>query len=230
MTVTSTGLTKAAAACAIAAGVLFIGVQIGHPQVTVESIQSTNVYLRDQVKILMSVLALVGISGMYLSQVRKNGVLGLIGYVVLAAGYLMIMCDVYVSSYLAPELARTNPAYINDLIVLGTSRGTLRGADVGALDTLTSLRGFAYLGGGLVFGIALFRAKVLARWACVLLAVGGVVSVVLALMPDAFYRLLAFPNAIAMIGLGYSLWRSARPAVLEEPAPVVGPARQPAVR
>ena len=31
-------------------------------------------------------------------------------------------------------------------------------------------------------------------------------------MPDAFYRLLAFPNGIAMIGLGYSLWRVARPS------------------
>jgi hypothetical protein len=29
-------------------------------------------------------------------------------------------------------------------------------------------------------------------------------------MPDAFYRLLAVPNGVAMIGLGYSLWRSTR--------------------
>jgi hypothetical protein len=29
-------------------------------------------------------------------------------------------------------------------------------------------------------------------------------------MPDAFYRLLALPNGIAMIGLGYSLWRTTR--------------------
>jgi len=29
-------------------------------------------------------------------------------------------------------------------------------------------------------------------------------------MPDAFYRLLAFPNGIAMIGLGVSLWLSQR--------------------
>jgi hypothetical protein len=60
------------------------------------------------------------------------------------------------------------------------------------------LRGFAYLAGGLLFGIALYRAHVLARWAAALLAVGGVVSVVLSLMPDAFYRLLAVPNGIAM--------------------------------
>ena len=29
-------------------------------------------------------------------------------------------------------------------------------------------------------------------------------------MPDAFYRFLAFPNGIAMIALGYSLWQVAR--------------------
>ncbi|MBK7625555.1 MAG: hypothetical protein IPJ14_23590 [Kineosporiaceae bacterium] len=49
----------------------------------------------------------------------------------------------------------------------------------------------------------------LARWAAALLAVGGLVSAALSMMPDAFYRLLAFPNGIAMIVLGYSLWRVA---------------------
>jgi hypothetical protein len=44
----------------------------------------------------------------------------------------------------------------------------------------------------------------------VLLAVGGVVTILLSVLPDAFYRLLAFPNGIAMIGLGYSLWATTR--------------------
>lgn len=34
-------------------------------------------------------------------------------------------------------------------------------------------------------------------------------SAALSMMPDAFYRLLALPNGIAMIGLGYSLRRVA---------------------
>jgi hypothetical protein len=76
------------------------------------------------------------------------------------------------------------------------------------------------LSGGLIFGIALFRARVLARWATVLLAVSGFASVVLSLMPDAFYRLLAFPNAIAMIGLGVSLWMSQRNASAVETSAV----------
>jgi hypothetical protein len=29
-------------------------------------------------------------------------------------------------------------------------------------------------------------------------------------MPDAFYRFLAVPNGVALIGLGVSLWRSTR--------------------
>ncbi|MEU4479037.1 hypothetical protein AB0F68_13360 [Micromonospora sp. NPDC023966] len=76
--------------------------------------------------------------------------------------------------------------------------------DIGALGTAIQVQGLTYLTGGLIFGTALYRARVLARWASALLAIGGVVTVVLSVMPDAF-RLLAFPNGIAMIGLGYSL-------------------------
>ena len=74
-----------------------------------------------------------------------------------------------------------------------------------------------------MFGIALFRARVLARWAAVLLAVGSLVTVLLAVMPDAFYRFLAFPNGIAMVALGYSLWRTARTDTTTRPTPVDGP-------
>jgi hypothetical protein len=209
MTVTSSSLTRAAGACAVAAGAIFIGVQIGHPQLSAKAIQTTNVYIRDQLKILMAILALVGITGMYLSQVRKNGVLGLIGYGLLALGYLFIMADVVAAAYIFPEVAKADPSYVSDVIAADTSRGTIKG-DLGALETVTQLRGFAYLLGGLLFGVALYRANVLARWAAALLAVGGIVSVVLALMPDAFYRLLVVPNSIAIMGLGYSLWRTTR--------------------
>jgi hypothetical protein len=217
MTITPIALTRAAGISAMAAGVLFIGVQVGHPDLDTTSITSTEVYVRDSLKILMAVLALVGITGMYLSQVRRNGVLGLVGFAVLAAAYLLIMCGVYTAAYVLPEIADSSTTYVNDVLVVDTGRGTMQG-DIGALETVIQLRGFAYLVGGLLFGIALYRAHVLARWASALLAVGGVVSVVLALMPDAFYRFLAFPNGIAMLGLGYSLWRTARTETVVAPA------------
>lgn len=137
----------------------------------------------------MAVLALVGITGMYL-----------------------------------PEIAESIPGYVNDVIAVDTGRGSVEG-DIGARQTVIQLSGFAYLAGGLLFGIALYRAHVLARWAAALLAVGGVVSAVLSLMPDAFYRLLAFPNGIAMIGLGYSLWRTTRTSSTIQPLRGTIPAR-----
>ncbi|HET6563280.1 MAG TPA: hypothetical protein VFG72_15505 [Marmoricola sp.] len=223
MTITSTTLTRAAGAAAAAAGGLFIGVQIGHPELDATAITTTDVYVRDQLKVLMAVLALVGITGMYLSQIRRNGVLGLVGYVLLSAGYLLILCGVFAAAYVLPEVAEPNPGYVNDFIAVDTGRGTVEG-DIGAMETVIQLRGLAYLSGGLLFGIALYRANVLARWASALLAVGGVVSVVLSLMPDAFYRLLAFPNGIAMIGLGYSLWRTARTSTSTPASAVAIPA------
>lgn len=93
--------------------------------------------------------------------------------------------------------------------MLATASGRSADGDIGALATVFQLQGAAYLAGGLLFGIALYRARVLTRWASALLAVSGVISAALAVMPDAFYRLLAFPNAIAMIALGFSLWRAA---------------------
>jgi hypothetical protein len=205
--ITANALTRAAGIAAVAAGLLFIGVQIGHPRLNATTITTTNVYIRDQLKVLMAVLALVGITGMYLSQFRRNGVLGLIGYVLLA----WLTCSSCAASTpppgCCPKSPRPNSGYVNDLIAVDTGRGTVEG-DIGALQTVIQLRGYAYLAGGLLFGIALFRAHVLARWAAALLAVGGLLSVVLSLMPDAFYRFLAVPNGVAMIGLGVSLWRS----------------------
>lgn len=222
MTVTSTSLTRAAGVAAAAAGAIFIGVQIGHPQLDLTSITTTDVLIRDSFKVLMCPLALAGITGMYLSQVRRNGVLGLVGYLMFAAGYLSIMCTSFLAAFVAPTIAGTNPGYVNDVIALSTARGTVTG-DLGALTTVWKVQGALYLAGGLLFGIALFRAHVLARWASVLLAVSGLLSAALAVMPDAFYRLLAYPNGIAMIGLGVSLWRSQRTASAVEtnPSPTV---------
>jgi hypothetical protein len=212
MTVTPTGLTKAAGVAAAAAGAVFIGVQLGHPQLNLETITTTNVFIRDCGKVLMCALALAGITGMYLSQVRRNGVLGLVGYLVFATNYLSIMCTTYIAAFVLPTLTGSNPGYVKDVIALSTGRGTVTG-DLGALAvSWGKVQAVLYLSGGLLFGIALFRAHVLARWACVLLAVSGFASVVLSLMPDAFYRLLAYPNGIAMIGLGVSLWLTQRQA------------------
>lgn len=220
MTTTAVTLTKAAGVAAAAAGAIFIGVNIGHPHLDATSITTTEVIVRNSLKVLMAALALAGITGMYLSQVRRNGLLGLVGYVVFAVGYLLLMIPPYVGALVLPTIAEANPGYVDDFVAASAGRPFT--GDIGPLATVLQLQGFAYLGGGLLFGIALFRAHVLARWATVLLAVSGVVSAALAVLPDAFYRFLSYPNGIAMIGLGYSLWATARTATTTEPTSADG--------
>ncbi|MFN8079290.1 MAG: hypothetical protein U0Q19_06970 [Kineosporiaceae bacterium] len=207
MTVTPTLVTRAAAAASVAAGAIFIGVQIKHPHLDITSITTTEMLIRGSLKVVMAALAVAGITGMYLSRIRRNGLLGLIGYVALAAGYLLIMSTAFAAAYVVPHVAGSDPSFTRDVIAVATSKPVT--GDLGALGVLWQAQGYLYLVGGTVFGIALFRARVLARWATVLLAIGGLVSAALSMMPDAFYRLLAFPNGVAMIGLGYSLWRVA---------------------
>ncbi len=208
MTITANTLSRAAGAAAIAAGLLFTGVQINHPHLDVTSIVTTEVMVRNSLKMLMAVLALAGITGMYLRQVRQTGVLGLLGYLMLSIGYTVIVGTQYLATFVLPEIAASNPAYVGDVIA-ATTGGTPAG-DIGVLSTVLQVQDLGYLAGGLIFGIALFRARVFPRWAAALLAAGGVVTIALSVMPDAFYRLLAFPNGIAMVALGWSLWRTAR--------------------
>ena len=58
-------------------------------------------------------------------------------------------------------------------------------------------------------GVALYRARILARWAALLLAIGAPAAALVAVLPESLDRLLAFPVGIALAGLGYSLWREA---------------------
>jgi hypothetical protein len=220
MTITTTTLTRAAGLAAVGAGLLFIGVQVNHPHLDATSITSTDLAVRDSLKVLMAVLALVGITGMYLRQVKETGVLGLVGYLVFGTCYLTIMCTSFIALTVLPSIAGTARSYTNGVLTAAASRGGDTG-DIGLLHVAFAVQGGTFLAGGLLFGIALYRARILARWAAALLAVGGLVSVTLSLMPDAFFRLLAFPNGIALIALGYSLWREQRtPAVRPLPGPV----------
>ena len=129
MTITTTKITAAAGLCAAAAGALFIGVQIGHPHLDATSIQTTEIVVRNTLKVLMAVLSLAGITGMYLSQVRRNGRLGLVGFVVLAVGYLFIMANRLSSAFVLPMVAGTDPAYVNDMIAATTGHSPV--GDIG---------------------------------------------------------------------------------------------------
>jgi hypothetical protein len=213
MTITTTRLTRAAGVCAAIAGLIFIAVQIKHPPMDVSAVTTTDWVVRSTAKVVMAALALVGITGMYLRQVRQTRVLGLVGYLLFGAGYLAILSTEVVAAVVLPALAHSSPGYVNNVVVAAFG-GTPTGS-IGGMQALFDVSGVAYMAGGLLFGIALFRARVLARWAAALLAVGTVATAALAVLPESFNRPLAVPTGVALIGLGISLWRDQRKAAPE---------------
>jgi len=219
MTVTSTTLFRAAAAAAALAGLIFIGVQINHPYLDATSITTTDVMTRNSLKVLMVTLTLAGITGIYLRQVTKMGWLGLVGFVVFALGYLSMLGTEFVAAIGLPSIAHTSTAWVNDVISVANNRPAT--GDIGPMHYAILFTGITYIGGGLLFAIALFRANVLARWASVFLAVGTAATIATGIVPQ-YERLFAIPTGLALVALGYSLWRDQRsPAA----APVLNSAR-----
>jgi hypothetical protein len=208
MTITTTTLTKASAVAAAVGGLLFIAVQVKHPNLDVTFATTTEWKVRETMKVFFAILSLAGITGMYLRQVRQIGVLGLLAYLLLSVGYLAMMGVEVVGAVVLPSIAHSAPRYVTDVLAVAT--GGHAAGDIGLMQPLIAVMGIGFLGGGLLFGIALFRANVLARWAAALLAVAAVATAARAVMPQLNERLFAIPTGIALIGLGYSLWRDQR--------------------
>jgi hypothetical protein len=217
MTVTTAGLTKAAGISAAVAGLLFIAVQINHPPMVVESVTSTEWVIRNSAKVVLTVAGLAGITGMYLPHVRRTGILGLIGYLLFSAGLLVMMAIAFVGAYVLPSLADVAPGYVND--VLATAAGGTATGDIGLMRPAILVEAALYLSGGFIFGLALFRARVVARWAAALLSLGALATLAIPVLPQSFERPFAFPTGIALIGLGISMWRGPR-ATAPAPAAV----------
>ncbi len=206
MTITTTTLTRAAGVAAAVGGLLYLGVQINHPHLDLAFIATPEWKIRQTMKILFAALSLAGITGMYLRQVKKTGVLGLVGYLVLATGFLLMFSTELIGAVVIPTIAATSPGYVTDVPAVAVPGGHATG-DIGLMQQLSQLAGVGYLAGGFFFGIALFRANVLARWAAALLAVGAAAPLAIPLLPQVNFRLFAIPTGVALVGLGYSLWR-----------------------
>ena len=128
-----------------------------------------------------------------------------------------------------PDPSRSSsPGYVSDVLAVATS-GQPTG-DIGLMHhpQPRRRRRLTCIGGGLLFGIALFRAGILARWAAALLAVGAVATIAIPLLPQVNQRLFAIPTGIALIGLGYSLWREQRTPAAPARAQLVGSPLDPA--
>jgi hypothetical protein len=219
MNLTASRLTATAGLCAAAAGAIFIGVQINHPPADVAHVVTTEMLVRESAKILMAVLALIGITGLFLRHRDRFGVLGLAGFSLLTAGYLAMFAVQCIVACVLPTVALSDPGYVQD--VLDAAVGGSPSGDIGGMHELLLASGIGFSFGGLLFGIALFRAGAPARWAAALLAYGTTSVLALSALPESFNRPFAVPTGVALIGLGVALWREQRqpsPVWVAEPA------------
>lgn len=209
-------LTATAGLCAAAAGAIFIGVQVNHPPADVAHLVTSEMTIRETAKALICVLTLAGITGMFLRHRGRFGRLGRAGYSLLTVGYLAMFAVQCIVAYVLPTMAHSNPGYVQHVINGAMGHGPSGG--IGLMHELFLVMGMGYSLGGLLFGIALFRARVLSRWAAVLLAYGTTSALALAALPESFSRPFAVPTGVALIGLGVSLWRDQRRQTGNAPA------------
>lgn len=224
-TITNTKLLRAAGIAALVAGALFLLPQFIHPVDHIAQVTTSGWAVAHLVNTMMAVLALVGVTGLYLRQVRETGALGFIGFALFGTGFLMIAIVSFAEAVILPQIVDAAPGYVSD--VLATLVGDPVHGDVGGLTLVNQVAAVAYLLGGLVFGIALYRARIVARWAALLLSLGALASLLAAVLPDSIFRTATFPTAIALMGLGYSLWRGPHVAS-SEPVPSVRRSLSPA--
>jgi hypothetical protein len=203
------------------AGIFYVVVGLFHPLETLSSATTPRWIIVHALATAMCFFGLLGMAGLYARQVKAAGWLGLAGYLLLSLFYALTAPYTFAEAVILPLWATTAPTFVEGF--LGLFNGHPGEMNLGALPTLYALAGFGYVLGGLLFGLATFRAGILPRWAAGLLAIAAVSPLLLAsLFPHPLDRILAVPMGLALAWLGYALWSERREHASD---PVSGQAR-----
>jgi hypothetical protein len=175
-----------------------------HPANDASSVTSTRWVVVHVIACAMSFFGVLGMTGLYVRQARKTGWLRFVGYFLFSLWLVLIMGFSFVEALVLPHLHASLPAFVDAW--MGMFTGARTSFDLGALPTIWTLSAPIYIAGGVLFGVATFRARILPRWAGALLALGTVMAPVAVLLPNASQPKMAVPVGIALAWLGYALW------------------------
>jgi len=209
MKMTSSDLIRWAGLAAMGAGLLFVFIQTIHPPEILSSVTTARWAIVHYLSIAMCLFGLLGMAGLYARQVEAVGWLGLTGYLLFSLFLALTLAFVFAEALIVPLLGTAAPKFVEGFV--GIDSGHASEINLGALPMVYELVGVLYLLGGLLFGIATFRAGILSRWAAGLLAVGAISALPLGvLLPHEFQRLAAVPAGFGLAWLGYALWSERR--------------------
>jgi hypothetical protein len=210
--ITTSKLIRWAGLSAMVAGILYVLVGMFHPLNVLSSVTTPRWAIVHVIATAMCFFILFGMTGLYARQAEKSGWLGLVGFFLYSLSWVLTVTFTFAEVFILPLLATSAPAFVQGFLGAFSSSGDPNFAVLANLWTVT---GVLYILGGLLFGIATFRAKVLSRWAAGLLAVGSVLSPMATLLPHQYEPLVAVPVGLALAWLGFSLWSEQRAPALE---------------
>jgi hypothetical protein len=204
MKITTPKLIRWAGLSAMVAGIIFTAIQPAHPP-----FNTSTFMIITSLKSSMPIFGLLGITGLYARQVEETGWKGLAGYLLLTIYFAVQMCISFIEPAVLPLLTTMAPAFVESVLQLSSGAGSP--TNLGGLTTVYSLLSVLYVLGSLLFGIAMFRARILPRWAAVLLAISGpLAGTMFALLPYQLVQLTSIPIGAAMVWLGYALFSERR--------------------
>lgn len=204
MKITEENLKRLTGFFAILAGILYIVIQFIHPSENITSVATSSWMVVSCLSIAMSLFCLIGTLGIYMKQVEQAGWIGLIGYLFFSLFWLISTIFSFIEAFVLPLLLNDAPKFV--VGILGLFGENKSEVNLGIFRQLAPIAGVLYMIGGLLLGIAIFRAKVFPRFAGLLLSFAAVVTLATAIIPHPVDRLLALPMGVALIWLGSILW------------------------
>jgi hypothetical protein len=203
MHMTHARLIRLAGLCALIAGLSYVVVGVAHPANLPTSVTTTRWEVVHVFACAMSLFGVLGLTGLSVRQAERTGWLGVVGFVLLTLWMMIILGFSFVEAFVLPHLAHVAPGFIVGWMDM--FNGGHSPVNMGALPALWTLSAPLYIGGGLLFGVATFRAGVLPRAAAVLLAVGTLAAPLASQLSLTWQPKIAVLAGLALAWLGFAL-------------------------
>lgn len=181
-------------------GIIYTIVQFIHPDGQIMNVNTRAWFITSMLTLLMSLFAILGLLGLYAKQVKESGWMGLLGVTLWCVFWLTSLIFSFIEAFVLPLIAATSPEFVSG--IMGLFDSVESSISLGVFPFIAIFSGIFYILGGLVFGVATIRAKVLPKLPTLLFTVSSLITVLASFVPYPINRVFAIPMAISLFWLG----------------------------